>query len=82
MSVCHTCFLYLDQILPAATGAVPVHGPAWSRAGDRALLVHGRRSHGRRGQQLGGGTALDALPKRSPAEAGGRRREGGRGRKT
>lgn len=55
---------------------------AWSRAGDRALLVHGRRSHGRRGQRLGGGTALDALPKRSPAEAGGRRREGGRGRKT
>lgn len=78
MSVCHTCFLYLEQIPPAATGAVPVHEPAWSRAGDRALLVCGRRSHACRGQRLGGGTVLDAVPKHSPAEAGGRRREGDR----
>lgn len=40
------------------------------------LLVCERRSHACRGQRLGGRTTLDALPKHSPAEAGGRRREG------
>lgn len=35
-----------------------------------------RESRACRGQRLGGGTALRALPKRSPAEAEGRRREG------
>lgn len=34
VSVCHTCFLYPDQTLPAATKAVPLPGPVRSRAGD------------------------------------------------
>lgn len=33
VGVCHTCFLYPDQTLPAATEAVPLPGPARSGAG-------------------------------------------------
>lgn len=75
MSACHTCLLYLSQILPAATEAVPFMGPCGVELGT-VLLVCERRSHACRGQRLGGRTTLDAFPKHSPAEAGGRRREG------
>lgn len=43
---------------------------------DMVLVVCGQKSFECWGRWLGGGTAPDALPKLSPAEAGGRRREG------
>lgn len=79
MSVCHSCFLCPDQTVLAATEAVPVPGPTRSGTGDHVGCVW-CRSCECQGQWLGGGTAPDALPKCSPAEARGSWREGGKGK--
>lgn len=45
----------------------PFAGPCGAGLGT-VLLVHGHRNRARRGQLLGGGTALGVLPKSSAAE--------------
>lgn len=77
MSVRHTCFLYLDQILPAATEAVPFHGPVWSRdrAGDSVAFAWVQEPCVQR-TAVGRWNHVGALCERPPAERRGRKREG------